>query len=82
MEEELNISEEYKQWFNRGYNLRKTMPQIFQGMKIPENEPSSKMRAFDAGVKQFESEYGVEREALRQQLRSRSDRGQNQNRDR
>ncbi|MDW3195860.1 MAG: hypothetical protein R8G66_26030 [Cytophagales bacterium] len=70
MEEELNVSAEYKQWFNRGYNLRKSMPEIFKGMDRPKEEPSSKMRAFDAGVKEFEREQA--RISLHQHINSSS----------
>lgn len=67
-EESLEVSDEYKRWFNRGYELRKTMPEVFNNMKTPQNEPKGITQAFEAGVKQFE------RENVRDQLREQMER--------
>lgn len=58
MEEKGNVSEDYKKWFNRGYHLRSTMPEVFENMTVPKGEPKEITEAFEAGRKQFEKEYG------------------------
>ena len=73
MEENKNdkVSEEYKRWFNRGYHLRSTMPEIFEHMTVPPGEPKEITEAFEAGRKQFEKEYGLdkERDDFRKEMR-------------
>lgn len=79
MDDDLKVSKEYKKWFNRGYHLRSTMPEVFKGMTVPENEPKEITQAFNAGVKQFETDYGIDREKeaqkekLREQYRQKKD---------
>ena len=76
MEDE-KVSEQYKKWFNRGYHLRSTMPEVFEHMTVPPGEPKEITEAFEAGRKQFEKEYGLEkerddyRERIREQLRDK-----------
>ncbi|WP_339608887.1 hypothetical protein [uncultured Roseivirga sp.] len=85
MEEEANISEEYKKWFNRGYHLRSTMPEVFKNMTVPQNEPKEITQAFEAGRKQFEKEHGIdlERDAFREKMKeSMRSKGQQKNRGR
>lgn len=62
MEEELSVSADYKKWFNRGYSLRQIMPEVFDGLTIPKNEPSMNTKAFDAGAKQAQRENTVNQE--------------------
>lgn len=69
MEEKTTVSEEYKKWFNRGYHLRSTMPEIFKDMKVPPGEAKEITEAFDAGRKQFEKDFGLEKE--REEVRNR-----------
>lgn len=53
MEENLKVSENYKKWFNRGYELQKSMPTILNGMTI-QGILSERSEAFHAGRKQYE----------------------------
>lgn len=72
MEEELKVYEEYKKWFNRGYHLRSTMPEIFKDMTVPQNESKEITQAFEAGRKEFEKEFGYnkERDDFREKMRA------------
>lgn len=85
MEEETTISEDYKKWFNRGYELRKTMPEVFKSMTFPNNEPKEITQAFEAGRKQYEADYGMDlerdsfRERMSEKFRSK-DKGKNRGR--
>jgi len=77
MEEQTALSEDYKKWFNRGYELRKTMPGIFKDISMPTDQSNEKTQAFEAGRKQFEKEYGLDkarddfREKMRDQLKNK-----------
>lgn len=78
MEEKGNVSEDYKKWFNRGYHLRSTMPEVFENMTVPKGEPKEVTEAFEAGRKQFEKDHGLDmdmktnREQLRKQFKSKN----------
>ncbi|WP_422006803.1 hypothetical protein [Roseivirga pacifica] len=69
MEEKGNVSEDYKKWFNRGYHLRSTMPEVFENMTVPKGEPKEITEAFEAGRKQFEKDFGYEKQ--REEFRNR-----------
>jgi hypothetical protein len=73
MEEKGNVSEDYKKWFNRGYHLRSTMPEVFENMTVPKGEPKEITEAFEAGRKQFEKEYDLtnERDEYRELMKKR-----------
>ena len=85
MEENLKVSEEYKKWFNRGYELQKSMPNVFDSLTI-QGEGSEKAQAFEAGRNQYEMDKDreIEKEkddALRSRLQARK-RGRSRGRDR
>lgn len=69
MEEDIKVSEEFKKWFNKGYDLRNKMPEVVKSMKLSENEQSENMKAFAAGAKEFEREYGFDKDQERDRLR-------------
>lgn len=53
MEENLKVSENYKKWFNRGYELQKSMPIVLNGMTM-QGTATERSEAFNAGRKQYE----------------------------
>lgn len=62
MDDSLHVPDDYKEAFNKGYMLSKTMPEIFDHIQIPQEDMSEKIEAFNAGRKQFHSERSKERE--------------------
>lgn len=82
MEDELEVSEQYKKAFNHGYVIREQMPNVLEGMKIPENEPSDYTKGFTDGVKQYEKDNGLDLDQKRDKLREQMERSQDMGRGR
>jgi len=74
MDEDLAVSEDFKKWFNKGYQFGQEFPQLKDQITTPKGGLNDKMKAFDAGLKQFEKDHGYdqklkEREDLRSHYR-------------
>jgi len=62
MDEDLDISEDFKKWFNKGYQFGQKFPHLKDQITTPKDGLNDKMKAFDAGLKQFEKDHGYERQ--------------------
>lgn len=58
--EEIEVSEEYKKGFNQGYTLKQHMPEILDGLNVPNNVKNS--NDYIQGMKDGGNQFAIDKE--------------------